>query len=97
MVKFADITQKEGWSTSESNIQLVLWDRVRLITNRLPASVRSALNAGVKDGRLGHMKKDGYKPEAYYHISFDHLARAARNKVELRIKNTAQSFFTINK
>jgi len=33
----------------------------------------------VKDGKLGRMKKNGLKPEVFYHPTFDYVARKARN------------------
>ena len=36
----------------------------------------------VDSGDLGHMKKDGHKPEAYYHPTFEHMAHEARRKHE---------------
>lgn len=40
----------------------------RLVTS-LTADERRALNAAVKAGKLGHLKRDGRKPEAYFHIN----------------------------
>lgn len=77
-------------STAEANVEMVRAQRFRLVKNRLSRDVRAALNDAVKRGNLGHMKKDGHKPEAYYHPTFDYLARAARNreaeKVMLAVK-----------
>lgn len=65
---------------NEANIMMVLFERVRVIEGRIPASVRKALNAAVKEGRLGHMKKDGFKPEVYYHPKFKTMAIDERNE-----------------
>lgn len=67
-------------SADEANVEKVRIQRVLLVTSRIPASARKALNDAVKNGRLGHVKKDGYKPEAYYHPSFDYLVPGERNK-----------------
>lgn len=55
---------------------------MQLVTAKIPAQVRKALNNAVKRGTLGHMKKDGHKPEAYYHPTFEHMAHEARRKHE---------------
>jgi len=67
---------------NEANVMMVLFERARVIQGRTPASVRKALNAAVKEGRLGHMKKDGLKPEVYYHPKFKNIAIAKRKEHE---------------
>ncbi len=67
-------------SLDEANVEMVKCQRVRLITSKLPASVRKSLNNAVKEGVLGHMKKDNYKPECYYFKPFKHLANQARTE-----------------
>ena len=54
-------------TTDQANVAVVQMMSVRVISNRLPASVRKALNKAVKDGELGHIKKEGFKPEVYHH------------------------------
>lgn len=49
-----------------ANVEIVLLMGVRIIRAPLSRDVRSALNAAVKDGRLGHLPKDGLMPEAYF-------------------------------
>lgn len=65
-------------TVAQANVQMVLIGRFRLIKGSLPASVRSVLNAAVKSGELGHIKKEKFKPEAYFHPTFKHLAMEAR-------------------
>ncbi|VAW19980.1 hypothetical protein MNBD_BACTEROID05-493 [hydrothermal vent metagenome] len=79
--KIQDRMQRGELTAAEANIELVLAERVRIVC-KLSREVRKALNNAVKEGRLGHMKKDGLKPEVYYHPTFDYLARATRNKAE---------------
>ena len=67
----------------EANVLMVRMERVREVT-KLHRSVRKALNAAVKKGELGHMKKDGLKPEVYYHPNFKFLAIDLRNKTVSR-------------
>lgn len=78
--RLKDLMNTQGLSAEEANIELVRLIRFRMITTTVPVQIRRALNAAVKDGRLGHMKKDGHKPEAYYHPTFEYLAIEARNK-----------------
>ena len=63
-----------------ANIEIVRMMGVRLITSRVPRDCRKALNVGVKMGKLGHLKKDSLKPEAYFHHNSKANAIAARNK-----------------
>jgi len=66
----------------EANVEIVLRQRVMLVTQSIPRDVRKVLNAAVKEGRLGHIKKSGYKPEAYFHPKFDYLVAGDRNEYE---------------
>ena len=65
-------------SVSEANIEIIRLEGVRLIT-KLPADIRRALNNAVKEGNLGHLRKDGLRPEAYFHPNSKSAAIAARN------------------
>ena len=77
-----DMIDQGKMTVNEGNVQMILDQRFRLITSRVPQDVRKALNAAVKQGTLGHKKKDGHKPECYFHPTFEYLANAARNKHE---------------
>lgn len=77
-----DQMQKGQLTAAQANVQQVRMQRVRLVTSRIPAGVRQALNAAVKSGELAHVKKDGRKPEAYFHPTFEHLAKAERSEHE---------------
>ena len=79
--RLIDLVQRGEISAEQANVQKVLWQRV-LLVSKLPFDVRKALNSAVKRGELGHMKKDGHKPEAYFHPTFDYLAKAERRKYE---------------
>lgn len=72
-------------TAAQANVEKVRMQRVLLATGRIPADVRNALNAAVKRGELGHMKKDGNKPEAYYHPTFDYVAKSERAEHERRV------------
>ncbi len=49
------------------NVQNILIQATRVIKGRIPAAVRKELRAAVKAGALGHLPKDGLKPEIFYH------------------------------
>ena len=76
--RLVDRVQRGELTVDQANVEKVRMMRVQLVTNRLPASVRRALREAVKRGELAHMRKDGHKPEAFYHPAFEHLARAER-------------------
>ncbi len=77
--RLLDRLDRKEITVEEANVQLVRQERFRVV-HKLPASVRKALNAAVKSGQLGHFKKDGVKPEVYFHPNFKHLAVEERNK-----------------
>lgn len=77
-----DMVQLGEMTADQANAEKVRMRRVRLVTSRLPAQIRKALNAAVKRGELAHIKKDGHKPEAYYHPTFSRAARLERDAHE---------------
>lgn len=83
--RIKDRMQKGELTTDRANVEMVMIERVRLITSRVPNSVRKALNAAVKTGELGHVKKDGHKPEAYFHPTFEYMVPGERNEYERKI------------
>lgn len=85
-----DLMGRGQMSAAQANVELVKIERFRLITGRVPQDVRRALNEAVHRGELGHMKKDGHKPECYYHPAFDFLAKAARNEHERSVLRSVQ-------
>jgi hypothetical protein len=82
MEHLKDMMQQGKMPADEANIRKVEMQRVLLCVGTIPASVRKALNSGVKSGRLEHKKRDGKKPEVYYKKGFEHLANAERNQYE---------------
>lgn len=86
-----DLLERGEIDAQEANVRKVEYQRVLLVTGKLPAQVRKALSAGVKSGRLGHMKKDGLKPEAFYHATFDYLAKGERAHHERKCKEACQA------
>jgi len=75
-----DMMDRGIWTPDQANVEKVRMQRV-LIVAKLPREVRNALNTAVKAGYLGHKKKDGYRPEVYYHPDFEYLANARRNEI----------------
>ena len=49
------------------NVSQILGQGSRVISARIPARVRAELRDAVKDGVLGHLKRDGLKPEVFFH------------------------------
>jgi len=49
------------------NVTNILVQATRVIRGRIPAQVRAELRAAVQAGVLGHLKKDGLKPEIFFH------------------------------
>lgn len=62
------------------NVQQILLQASRVIRGRIPAQVRAELRAAVKAGVLGHLKRDGLKPEIFYHP--DHKHGAVRRQAD---------------
>lgn len=89
--RLQDLMQQGLMTADQANIEMVKMDRVRLVINKLPMQVRRSLNEAVKNGELGHMKKDGHKPECYYHPTFDYLARSERKTHEQSILSIKSS------
>lgn len=87
-----DMVQREVMSADQANVEKVKMARVQLVVRSLPAQVRKALNDAVKRGELARMKKDGRKPEAYYHPTFEHLAKQERNEYE---RNTLKALASV--
>lgn len=66
-LEIATDKMQQGLITADqANVLVVQMMGVRVIT-KIPADVRKALNAAVKVGELGHIKKEGLKPEVYHH------------------------------
>lgn len=62
------------------NVQQILCRGYRVIQGRVPLQVRKQLMAAVKAGALGRLKKDGLKPEIFFHPDHKHgaIERQAR-------------------
>jgi len=69
-----------------ANVELVLVDRAYEVRGKIPRSVRNALSDAVKCGTLCHLRKDGAKPEVFYHPNFKYLANEIRNRAVESLK-----------
>jgi hypothetical protein len=65
------------------NVTQILTQATRVIRGRVPAQVRAELRAAVKAGVLGHLKKDGLKPEIFFHPDHKHGAVERQKKEAL--------------
>jgi len=74
------IRMAELGETTEPNVEATRMMGVRIIRGKLPRAVRAELNKAVKSGRLGHLKKNGLLPEAYFHPNSLDRAKAMRNQ-----------------
>ncbi len=70
-----------GMSIDDANIEIVRLMGVRIVTGGLDRRTRSALMTGVKEGRIGHLKKDGLKPEVFFHPNSLWNAKEERSKI----------------
>ena len=91
-----DQMQKGQLTADEANVQMVLMQRVRVVSGSIPMSVRKALNAAVKQKVLGHIKKDGLLPEVYFHPTFDYLAKAERKNIAMQSIKAIRGVLAIN-
>jgi hypothetical protein len=91
-----DLVQRREITADEANVLKVRMARFSVVT-KLDANVRTVLNAAVKAGELGHKKKDGHKPELYYHPNFEHLANEERNLAEKRALEAIAGVFGIGR
>lgn len=49
------------------NVSRILVQATHVVHGRIPAEVRRQLSAAVKAGVLGRLRKDGLKPEIFFH------------------------------
>lgn len=75
-----DQLQQGKLTASQANVLMVQMEGVRAVRNKLTKELRKALNEAVKAGELGHMKKDGFKPEVYFHKNARPKAIELRNR-----------------
>lgn len=61
------------------NVARILSQASLVVRGRIPQQVRKELAAAVKAGALGHLKRDGLKPEVFFHP--DHKNGAVERQV----------------
>lgn len=69
----------KGMSAADANVEVIRMMGFKLVHGKIGADTRKALMAGVKDGRLGRIAKDGLKPEVFFHPNSIWKAKDARN------------------
>ena len=80
-----------GMSAADANIELVRMMGTKVCSG-LDRATRSALMAGVKDGRIGRFAKDGAKPEVFFHPNAVWHAKEVRNLVA---SNAARALLSV--
>ena len=79
---YAKDKMQQGLLTADqANVFVVQMMGVRVIEGPILSTVRKALNAAVKAGELGHIKKDGLRPEAYHHKNGRANALTERDRI----------------
>jgi hypothetical protein len=61
------------------NTEQIRKHATRVVRGRIPASVRKELMNSVKLGLLGHLKRDGLKPEIFFHPDHANGAKERQN------------------
>ena len=77
------IGMKERGQTNAPNVEVVRMIGTKTVTGRLPREVRAELMDGVKSGRVGRLKKDGLKPEMFFHPNSRPVALELQRKAAL--------------
>ena len=88
-----DMVRLGQMTTEEANVEMVRSERIRIVS-KMPKEVRTYLNDAVKNGKLSHLKKDGHKPEIYFHPDFLYMANARRNEIAEKAIQALKSVFT---
>lgn len=91
-----DLFNRGKISLDEANVQIVLCERVKVVKNQIPSSVRKALNNAVKQGKLCHMKKDGHLPEVYFRPQNRDIAIKEREDYARKILLALRSCLDVN-
>lgn len=86
-----DALQKGEIQRGQANVFMTQLMGVRVIEGSLPREVRKELMAAVKNGEIGHMKKDGMKPEVFFHKN------AGTYATEIRARHLESSINVLKK
>ena len=90
----ADQLQMGKITAEEANVELVRAARYRVVY-RLPRQIRNWLNKAVKEKKIAHKKKEGLRPEIYYHPNFEHLANAELARIEEQSRKNINKVLTV--
>lgn len=77
MATIAEFTAQNGIGPNAERIRA---QASLVVRGRIPAAVRKELMAAVKMKQLGRLKKDGLKPEIFYHPDHAHGARERQQR-----------------
>ena len=90
----ADEKMRTGKMTAaQANVLLVQMAGVKIVQSKLPMDLRKAFNDAVKNGELGHVKKEGMRPEAYHHKNARPRALEMRDEIfRNSISNLSKAF-----
>jgi hypothetical protein len=73
------------------NVSKILSGATRVVRGRVPAEVRKELMDAVKAGILGRLKKDGLKPEIFFHPDHYHGAvERQKREAEYSVRQISQ-------
>lgn len=81
LAEVQDALYKKEITADKANVLLVQLMGVKVVNGPMMRQVRSQLMAAVKAGELGHLKKDGLKPECFFHKNGLASAIAIRNRI----------------
>lgn len=62
------------YESNGPNVERILAQGTLVVRGRIPAQVRAELREAVRLGLLGQLKKDGLKPEVFFHPDNKHGA-----------------------
>ena len=78
-----DCAEKGEIAHDKRNTYVVQLVGVYVTSDRMPRDVRRELNASVRAGEIGHIAKDGLRPECYHHKNARANALEVRNRIAL--------------
>lgn len=83
-----DQMQQGKINSAQANVMIVQMMGVRIISGKIPADVRKSLNEAVKNGEIGRLKKDGLKPEVFFHKNAKGNALDEQRRIERELINS---------
>jgi len=81
--KAVDIRRRMATGDEFRNVQAILVEGERIIRGSVPATARRELREAVNAGVLGHLKKEGLKPEIFFNPDHLHLAKQRQEEEAL--------------